>query len=196
MILDLPLILETRRNHALEHATIHILSAKYPDRHLAGHSNPTGFFILGNVTTEDLKSSVTEALTRLRAGESELAVHPGCGTNFATTALLAGSLAWVPLSGAKSMRRRFWLLPFAVAFGLLGYVISQPLGPLLQAKVTTEADPGNLQIEDIILVRRTRRCTPSRNYQQLTTEPQIHGDTKKNKRLGELRVLCGEIFYA
>ena len=154
MILDLPLILETRRNHALEHATIHILSAKYPDRHLAGHSNPTGFFILGNVTTEDLKSSVTEALTRLRAGESELAVHPGCGTNFATTALLAGSLAWVPLSGAKSMRRRFWLLPFAVAFGLLGYVISQPLGPLLQAKVTTEANPGNLQIEDIILVRR------------------------------------------
>ena len=154
MILDLPLILETRRNHALEHATIHILSAKYPDRHLAGHSNPTGFFILGNVTTEDLKSSVTEALTRLRAGESELAVHPGCGTNFATTALLAGSLAWVPLSGAKSMRRRFWLLPFAVAFGLLGYVISQPLGPLLQAKVTTEANPGNLQIEEIILVRR------------------------------------------
>ena len=154
MILDLPLILETRRNHALEHATIHILSAKYSDRHLAGHSNPTCFFILGNITTEDLKASVTEALTRLRAGESDLAVHPGCGTNFATTALLAGSLAWLPLSGAKSLRRRFWLLPFAVAFGLLGFVISQPLGPLLQAKVTTEADPGNMQIVDIALVRR------------------------------------------
>lgn len=153
MILDLPLILETRRNHALEHATIHILSAKYPDHHLAGHSNPTGFFILGNVTTEDLKASVTEALTRLRAGQRELAVHPGCGTNFATTALLAGSMAWLPLSGAKSLRRRFWLLPFAVAFGLLGFVISQPLGPLLQAKVTTEADPGNMQIVDVTLVR-------------------------------------------
>jgi hypothetical protein len=154
MILDLPLILETRRNHALEHATIHILSAKYSDRHLAGHSNPTGFFILGNVSTEDLKSSVTEALTRLRAGQRELAIHPGCGTNFATTALLAGSLAWLPLSGAKSLRRRFWLLPFAVAFGLLGYLISQPLGPLLQAKVTTEADLGDLRIESIALVRR------------------------------------------
>ena len=154
MILDLPLILETRRNHALEHATIHILSAKYPDHHLAGHSNPTGFFILGNVTTEDLKASVTEALTRLRAGESELAVHPGCGTNFATTALLAGSMAWFPLSGVKSMRRRFWLLPFAVAFGVLGFVISQPLGPILQAKVTTEANMGNLQVEDIVPVRK------------------------------------------
>jgi hypothetical protein len=154
MILDLPLILETRRNHALEHATIHMLSAQYPEHHLAGHSNPTGFFILGNVTTEDLQSSVMEALTRLRAGESELAIHAGCGTNFATTALLAGSLAWFPLSGAKSMRRRLWLLPFAVAFGVLGFVLSQPLGPILQAKVTTEANLGDLQIEEIIPLRK------------------------------------------
>jgi hypothetical protein len=154
MILDLPLILETRRNHALEHATIHILSAKYPERHLAGHSNPTGFFILGNITTDDLKSSVTQALTRLRAGESKLAIHAGCGTNFATTALLAGTLAWFPLSGSKSLRRRLWLLPFAVAFGMLGYLLSQPLGPFLQAKVTTEADLGDLQIEDILPVRK------------------------------------------
>ena len=154
MILDFPLILETRRNHALEHATIHILSGKYPDRHLAGHSNPTGFFILGNVTTDDLQSAVIEALTRLRAGESELAIHAGCGTNFATTTLLAGSMAWFPLSGVKSMRRRFWLLPFAVAFGVLGYVLSQPLGPWLQAKVTTEADMGKLQIAEITPVRK------------------------------------------
>lgn len=154
MILDLPLILETRRNHALEHATIHMLSAKYPERHLAGHSNPTGFYVLGNVSTDDLKSAVTEAWTRLRAGESELAIHAGCGTNFATTALMAGSMAWFPLSGSKSLRRRLWLLPFALAFGVLGFVLSQPLGPILQAKVTTEADLGDLQIEDILPVRK------------------------------------------
>ena len=154
MILDLPLILETRRNHALEHATIHILAAKYPNSHLAGHSNPTGFYILGNVTTQDLADSVHEAWTRLRSGESELAIHAGCGTNLATTALLAGTMAWFPLSGSKSIRRRLWLLPFAVAFGLLGYVLSQPLGPILQAKVTTEADLGSLHVEEIIPLRR------------------------------------------
>ncbi|MDK1119157.1 MAG: DUF6391 domain-containing protein, partial [Anaerolineae bacterium] len=137
MFLDLPLILETRRNHALEHATIHILAEKYPDRHIAGHSNPTGFFILGNVSTEDLTNAVDEALTRLRAGESNLAVHPGCGTNYATTALLAGTLAWLPLSGSKSNRQRLWLLPIAVGFAILGYTLSRPLGPFLQAKVTT-----------------------------------------------------------
>lgn len=154
MILDLPLILETRRNHALEHATIHILSGKYPDRNMGGHSNPTGFFILGTVTAEDLGAAAKEALTRLRAGENELAIHPGCGTNFATTALLAGSLAWFPLSGSRSIRKRLWLLPLAVAFGVLGYVLSQPLGPFLQAKVTTEADMGKLQIKSITPVRK------------------------------------------
>lgn len=154
MILNLPLILETRRNHALEHATIHILSAKFPDRHMAGHSNPTGFYILGNAETDDVQSAVMEAWTRLRAGESELAIHAGCGTNFATTALLAGSLAWFPLSGSKSTRQRFWLLPFAVAFGVLGYLLSQPLGPILQAKVTTEPDLGDMQIESVTPVRK------------------------------------------
>jgi len=154
MILDLPLILETRRNHALEHATIHVLAAKYPENHLAGHSNPTGFFVLGNVSTDDLKASVKEARTRLRAGESGLAIHAGCGTNFAATALLAGGLAWMPLSGSRSIRRRLWLLPFAVGFGVLGYALSQPLGPWLQAHVTTEPDLGNLQVHDIALVRK------------------------------------------
>lgn len=153
MILNLPIILETRRNHALEHATIHILAAKYPDHHFAGHSNPTGFFLLGNVSTDDVKTAVTQALTRLRAGESRLAIHAGCGTNFAATALLAGILAWLPISRAKSIRKRFWLLPFAVMFGLLGYALGQPLGPWLQAHVTTEANMGDLQIEDVTSLR-------------------------------------------
>ncbi len=155
MILDLPLILETRRNHALEHATIHILTARHPDRHFAGHSNPTGFFLLGNVSTEEVETAVTQALTRLRAGESELAIHAGCGTNFASTALLAGTLAWLPLSGARSWRRRLWLFPFAIAFGLLGYALSQPLGPWLQAHITTEPNLGDLRIEAVVPVRRS-----------------------------------------
>ena len=154
MILDLPLILETRRNHALEHATLHVLSGKFPDRPMAGHSNPTGFFILADVPTEDLTAAITQASTRLQAGERNLAIHAGCGTNFATTALLAGTLAWLPLSGAKSTRRRLFMLPFALIFGVIGWLLSQPLGPLLQAKVTTEAEMGNLRVEDVVLVRK------------------------------------------
>jgi hypothetical protein len=154
MILDLPLILETRRNHALEHASLHVLAGKYPDRHMAGHSNPTGFFILANVPTEDLANAITQALTRLQAGERTLAIHAGCGTNLATTTLLAGTLAWIPLNGRKSTLGRLALLPLALALAVIGYSLSQPLGPWLQANVTTEAEMGDLRVVDVVLVRK------------------------------------------
>lgn len=145
-ILDLPFVLETRRNHALEHATLHVLAAKHPASPMAGHSNPTGFFILGNLPTEDVQAAVTQALTRLRAGESELAIHAGCGTNLATSALLAGTFAWFVLRGGKSAFGRILRLPFAILFAALGVLLSQPLGPLIQQKITTDAEMGNLQI--------------------------------------------------
>jgi hypothetical protein len=153
MLLNLPLILETRRNHALEHATLHVL-ARTHHISMAGHSNPTGFFLLGDIYTEDVKSAASEAFNRLNAGESSLAVHPGCGTNIATTALLAGTFAWAPIRGARSTFWRVWLIPIAVVFAAFGYLLSKPLGPWLQANITTEADLGNMQIIDIIPVRK------------------------------------------
>ncbi len=153
MILDLPLILETRRNHALEHATLHMLAPAHTGN-MAGHSNPTGFFLIGNFETQDVWTATTEALTRLRGGESGLAVHAGCGTNMATTTLLAGTFAWLPLRGTKSNLGRLLLIPLALIFAVLGYNLSRPLGPWLQKHITTEADMGNMQIIDIIPVRK------------------------------------------
>ena len=154
MILDLPYILETRRNHALEHATIHLLSRKNLSKRMAGHSNPTGFFLLGDLETQDIWTAATEAHTRLNSGEAGLAVHPGCGTNMATTTLLAATFAWLPLRGTKSTFWRLFLMPLALIFAVIGYQLSRPLGPWLQKYVTTEAKLGNLQIVDIIPVRK------------------------------------------
>jgi len=154
MLLNLPLILETRRNHALEHATLHILAHKYHGRSMAGHSNPTGFFLLGDFKTEDVSSAATEAMARLLSGESGLAVHPGCGTNIATTALLAATFAWAPLRGARSTFWRVWLIPIAIVFGVFGYLVSKPLGPWLQKYITTEAELGSMKIVDIVPVRK------------------------------------------
>ena len=153
MLLNLPLILETRRNHALEHATLHVLARTHKIS-MAGHSNPTGFFLLGELQLEDIANASVEALTRLKAGESGLAVHEGCGTNMATTALLAGTFAWAPLQGAKSTRWRLFLIPLALVFAVFGYFLSKPLGPWLQKYITTEADMGNMQITDIRFVRK------------------------------------------
>jgi hypothetical protein len=153
MILDLPNILETRRNHALEHATIHVLARQFP-KHMAGHSNPTGFYLFGDISTQEIWTAATEAQTRLNSGEAELAIHPGCGTNMATTMILSAGFAWLPL---RKTRSAFWvllLIPFSFLLAMLGYLLSRPLGPWLQKHVTTEADLGSMQIVDIIPVRK------------------------------------------
>ena len=153
MILDLPFILETRRNHALEHATLHMLARTHKGS-MAGHSNPTGFFLLGDFSTQEVWSAATEALERLREGESGLAIHAGCGTNMATTLLLSATLGWSVLRGAKSTLTKILLVPFAVAFAVVGVLLSRPLGTILQEKVTTEAFMGHMQIVDIVPVRK------------------------------------------
>lgn len=153
-ILDLPPYLATRRNHAVEHATLKILARKYDDKTLAGHSNPTGFFLFGEMALEDIRDAVDEAMRRLRAGEKDLAIHPGCGTNVATSLVLPATLAWMPLQGARSNRWRLVLIPIALTLALFGYLLSKPLGPWLQRNITTEADLGDLRVTEIVAVRK------------------------------------------
>jgi hypothetical protein len=148
-LLDLPMIGPTRKNHALEHATLHILSARYPNRSLGGHSNPTGFFIFGDVPLEAVADASAEAMRRLRAGESGLAIHPGCGTNLATAAFVGATLGWLVMRGARSNLGRAMRLPIAVLLGAAGVVLSRPLGPVLQQKITTDANIGGLHVTDV-----------------------------------------------
>jgi hypothetical protein len=149
-ILDLPLISRIRRNHGLEHATLHVLANYLPHTMLVGHSDIGGFWIIGNVPAELLHAAVQEAIARLRAGERQLAVHPNCGTNFATAGALAG------LAGAASMlgSGRRWQdklarLPFAAVLATIALIVSQPLGLELQRRVTTSGDPGSLEVISI-----------------------------------------------
>ena len=121
---------------------------------MAGHSNPTGFFILADISTEELTTAINEARTRLNAGEHNLAVHPGCGTNLATNIVLASTFAWVPLRGRKSTLGRLALLPLALLFAAVGFSLARPLGPKLQEHVTTEARLGNMQVVEVRFIRK------------------------------------------
>ena len=121
---------------------------------MGGHSNPTGFFLMGNFTKEDIQEAADEAMQRLRGGERELAIHEGCGTNIATSTLLPATFAFVPMSRARSTFWRVFLIPFAIGLAVFGYFLSKPLGPWLQRNVTTEADLGGMRIVDIVPVRK------------------------------------------
>ncbi|MBI3740233.1 MAG: hypothetical protein HY257_00560, partial [Chloroflexi bacterium] len=75
-ILETPPISIVRRNHGIEHATVHILTARHPNLSLIGRADAQGFFIYGAVKTEELKTAAREAIARLQNGEANLAVHP------------------------------------------------------------------------------------------------------------------------
>src|SRR5437667_6902252 len=64
-----------RQNHALEHATIVLLSKKFPEVRFSGNSTAIGFFIYGRVPTEAILPAAQEALNLLRTTQPELAIH-------------------------------------------------------------------------------------------------------------------------
>jgi hypothetical protein len=156
-VLDSPVISRVRRNHGLEHATLHILSERNPRLSVAGHSNTRGFWILGEVTNEELQSAVQEALLRLQNGEQKLAVHPNCGTNIVTAGVFAGAAGALAMfrSGSR-LRDKLGRIPMAATLATLALIIAQPLGLLLQERVTTSGIPGSLEVVEIIQTKKGR----------------------------------------
>jgi len=155
--LDQPVISRIRRNHGLEHATLHVLAEKGPGRSMGGHSNPTGFWLIGKIPTEEITQAVHEALRRLRAGEHHLAVHPGCGTNFATAGTMAGLAGVIGMWGVGERKRdKLERLPMVATLATLALILAQPFGSTLQKHITTSGDPENLEIIEISPAQRGR----------------------------------------
>ncbi len=136
-----------RRNHGLEHASIHVLTEKNPRRSIAGHSDSRGFWLFGDLTVEEAHAAVEEALRRLRSGERRLAVHPNCGTNFVVSGAAAGLFGALSMTGAGNKRTALLeRLPLAILLSTVALIAARPLGMRLQERVTTSGDPGDLEI--------------------------------------------------
>lgn len=152
-LLDSPLIQRIRRNHGLEHATVHILNRRYGQLSLVGHSDWNGFTLYGPIDTSEVKQAAHEALRRLREGERDLAVHPRCGTVIVTTGIMTALAAFLAISidGGPRQRLRWSSIPGAVLAATFAAILAQPLGLLLQERYTTDGDPGNMEIKRISL---------------------------------------------
>ena len=140
-----------QRNHGLEHATIHVLSDEAPKRRMVGRSDFGGFWLVGEVGTEELVEAVQQALARMRAGEHGLAVHPNCGTNYVTYGIVAGVGAFAALVGAGPKQRdKLERLPLAALLATIGLILSPPLAFRVQERLTTSGYPEGLQIVEVI----------------------------------------------
>jgi hypothetical protein len=169
-------ISRTRRNHGLEHATIHVLSAKHNNFSAQGNSTHKGFYlnIYGDLPEGAVENAVHEAHKRMKSGEHDLAVHPNCGTVLLTTATMA-ALSAQAVFGLEQFRQRksgwspsvmFNALPTAILAVVVSLILSRPLGIYLQARYTTEGDLGDLEIAR---VQKIRPSLITRVFQMLLT---------------------------
>ena len=160
VVLDFPPIARVRRNHALEHATLQILSEGHSGSGLMGRSTFHGFYVYGDVDTKAVVHAAQEGLRRLKAGQREIAIHPSCGSNYVIAGAIAGLGAFAALGGFIPHRRegildRLARFPLAWAVATVGVILSKPLGAALQAYVTTESDMGDLEIHSVIRTERS-----------------------------------------
>lgn len=127
------LILRTRRNHALEHATIAVLFEREGNSGgIAALSDPWGFGILSGFDTDIVEQAAEEALQRLRAGQVSLAITDLCGSNLIVT----GALAAVAVMAAG--RGKWRNLPSAISAAALATIAAKPLGRWVQQTLTTD----------------------------------------------------------
>lgn len=136
-----------RRNHALEHATLHVLARDLPNLSLVGRSDWRGFLLYGEVPTDALRRAAQEAYQRLQAGQKALAVHPRCGTNLAVAVVLSGAALALSALGSRRQPKRRWPLTLMALAGAL--TLARPLGPLVQRRMTTEPDMDGVALGPI-----------------------------------------------
>jgi Domain of unknown function (DUF6391) len=157
-------ILTLRQVHALEHATVWVLSeSKNPyapmrtrshfqidNELLGGLSTERGFYLYGDVNISNLRRAVKLALHRVTHGDWDLAVHPRCGTNVSVSMLLTAGLA----VGMHLILPR-GPIEQLIGFGLAATTATElapEIGALAQKYLTTSI-PFNLEVENIIRTR-------------------------------------------
>jgi hypothetical protein len=144
-ILETKPISTIRRNHGIEHATVHVLTEWDPEIRLVGRADNNGFNIYGDVPTELLEKATNEALDRMKHGQGKLAVHPRCGTQIVVGGLLTGLAA----AAALGRRPKLSKLPDAIVATTLAAFVSQPLGLMVQEKITTSPDVAGAHFKSV-----------------------------------------------
>ncbi|MBF6589309.1 MAG: hypothetical protein IVW57_02115 [Ktedonobacterales bacterium] len=134
-----------RENHALEHATIVLLSKRFPETRLSGISFATGFFVFGDIPTEAIRPNAEQALQRLRGGEPEMAIHERCGTNLAVAGMLTGLSAMT----VTRLRKPYNSFNNVILASTAALVVSRPLGLLVQRYITTRTPGREMKIASV-----------------------------------------------
>jgi hypothetical protein len=150
-----------RQNHALEHATISVLTRKVGlNVRMVGRTTTDGFYLYGDIPTEAIREAAKEGLARLQGGEQELAVSPFCGTNIAVAGIMAGIACLLALGGKDRKRQ----VTRAIVVATWAIIAAQPVGRIVQKYLTTTPSLSNVTIKRI-----TRRGIGTRILHKIET---------------------------
>ncbi|PSB11006.1 hypothetical protein C7B62_07100 [Pleurocapsa sp. CCALA 161] len=149
-----------RQVHALEHATVWMLSDTVNSKRtklstsylsadnetIGGLSTEKGFYLYGEINPFKLRKAVNLALIRLQQGEWNLALHPRCGTNSSVAAMLtAGMAVTAHFALPRSPVHQIMGMGFAA---IAANYLAPDLGIYVQKYITT-AIPFNLKLHKI-----------------------------------------------
>lgn len=138
-----------RRNHALEHATAHVLEQQYGRRLPMGNfAERDGFRIHGPAQPNAVLAAAEEGLARLKRGETELALHPHSGTMIVSGQLISVVTFFVTLLALRNFSFPALLLAMIVAV-VAARALARPLGIFLQRTLTTSVDVQGLHIDRV-----------------------------------------------
>ncbi len=147
-----PFLKRVQRNHGLEHATVHLLTAHKHNKNkrFAGRADHHGFYLYGEFETAEVEKAARDALARMNDGEHQLAVHPNCGTNLVVSGILAGAVSLATMWGTgRDWRKNLERFPTLILMLTLTGMISPAVGMRVQRDITTTAEMGNLRIVDV-----------------------------------------------
>jgi len=157
-----------RQNHALEHATAHVLEKEYGYRNLAGYAEENGFYIIGADNLLVVEEAARKGLALMKRGAGDLAIHSKCGTSI-TVANFVSALVFLGLifvTGHFSIINMLFAILFANLTGPL-------LGQYVQKYFTTSADVDEMEIVSSYYATRNLWNAPVKIFVKTTRIPYL-----------------------
>jgi len=133
-----------RANHSLEHATVNVIEKKYGRQRISGMARENGFILQGHISPAIVEICALEGLSRMKKGETDLRIHPKCGTSMLASNLVASVIFLVLLWYFQV----FTLFNIIIAIGA-AYLLGPLLGRIFQVLFTTSSQVHHLEIANV-----------------------------------------------
>jgi hypothetical protein len=144
----------TKRNHALEHATILHLEAS-SGRRFSGRAARNGFRISGHASIKEIKAAFERVRNVVEAGEQLSYISPRCGSNIATALGFGMGLLLIVAVVSVLLRPPLFVRAGALTAVVLLFVgLRHGIGNVIQRRCFMAVDFAEVTLRDVRTARQ------------------------------------------